>query len=284
MDLTTMWFYIFPIISILSIILSSDVSAVTPTSLFTTSCVPGSQQTSFPNCNNFNNYATCADKSTDQEWKSCLCNQDYLNSLFGCESEMRLCFESDRLDTTYEEALSLWHSLCNTFTTFSASTPPVSVVSASYDIFCGDNGVQSACTTASLLFDQCTSSFSSNNARFTSCLCQPRFLSLDYSCEYLGNTSCLGIPATAPNMVGYPCPNFAEIIGTGIASQSVVTVSLPNTITGPIVTPAPSSTIGTPIATATSTSKSTSNRVCLRNGLYRNIWPFQLLLLGLLWL
>jgi hypothetical protein len=138
-----------------------------------------------------------------------------------CESEMRVCFESDRLDINYEEALSLWHSLCNTFTTFSPSTPPVSVISSNYDAFCIDNNLHSACATAQLLSDQCESSFSSDNGGFTSCLCQPRFLSLDYSCEYLGNTSCLGIPATMSNLIGYPCPNFAPIIGTGIVSSLI---------------------------------------------------------------
>lgn len=136
-----------------------------------------------------------------------------------CESEMRLCFEDNSLDDTYQSALSLWHSLCNTFITFSPTTPAVSAINTSYDALCG-NAIEEDCTTAQIILEQCSNSHT-DNVLFTSCLCQPQFLSLDYTCEFLGNTSCLGVPATLSSLAGYQiCPNFGEIIGTGIVNES----------------------------------------------------------------
>jgi len=239
----------------IGIIPSFAVFAAAQSSLFSTSCVPGSQQTAFPNCDRFNNYTTCAVPSnTNEEWKDCLCNQDYINSLPGCESEVRLCFLDTRLDLTYQTALSLWHSLCNTFTTFPTTTPTLSTISASYDALCGDSAIGEACATARLLFDDCSSSFSAPNL-LTSCVCQPQFLSLDYSCEYLGNTSCLGIPATVEELVGYGCSNFGAVIGTGIASHSIVTVSAFTTGSSSN-TPAPTRSL--PIASQTATTTKSS--------------------------
>jgi hypothetical protein len=131
---------------------------------------------------------------------------------------MRVCFESNQLGPNYGEALSLWHSLCNTFTTFSYSTPQVNAFSTDFNALCIDNNAYSACVTAQEIYDDCSNSFSSDNVRLTSCFCQPRYLSLDYTCEFIGNTSCLGIPAITSNLQGYACPNFAAIIGTGIVS------------------------------------------------------------------
>jgi hypothetical protein len=131
---------------------------------------------------------------------------------------MRLCFEDNWLDPSYESALSQWHSLCNTFITFSPTTPPVSTITVSYDALC--NGVEEACATAKLLFDQCDGSYT-NDVHFTSCVCQTRFLILDYSCEYLGNTSCLDILANTSLLLGYNCPDFAAVIGTGILSDVI---------------------------------------------------------------
>jgi hypothetical protein len=56
------------------------------TTSFSPSCIPGSPQTAFPNCDHFLNFGnTCPYLSTDQAREECLCNQDYVNSLFGYE-------------------------------------------------------------------------------------------------------------------------------------------------------------------------------------------------------
>jgi hypothetical protein len=141
---------------------------------------------------------------------------------------MRLCFEDNRLDIQYESALSLWSGLCSTFTTFSATTPSISAVATSYDALCGDR-VDRFCGSANLIVNQCDYSFTQESL-FTSCLCQPNFLILDYNCEYLGNISCLGVPATMSSLVGYNCPNFGAVIGTGIVSE-VYLVELSSSLT-----------------------------------------------------
>src|SRR5450756_2238356 len=81
-DIIAIWIYIN---SIIWIIFSFGTFAETTTPL-SASCVQGSQQTALPNCNHFLNFGnTCPYLSTDQEWKQCICNQDYINSLFGCD-------------------------------------------------------------------------------------------------------------------------------------------------------------------------------------------------------
>jgi hypothetical protein len=73
------WIYSFVIVSNICSSALADTS-----SLFSPSCVPGSQQTAFPNCNHFLYFGnTCPYLPTNQAWKECLCNQDYINSLFG---------------------------------------------------------------------------------------------------------------------------------------------------------------------------------------------------------
>ena len=131
---------------------------------------------------------------------------------------MRVCFQDGHLDYAYQSALSLWHSLCNTFLppSLAVTTPPLGTITATYRPLCP--GAVDACQTAQLLYDNCGNTFKTPDAAFTSCVCQPRFLSLDYQCNFAGNTSCLGIPATLSNLIGYGCPNFQSIIGTGLVS------------------------------------------------------------------
>lgn len=130
---------------------------------------------------------------------------------------MRLCFEDNYFDSDYEKYLGQWHSVCDTFlgsAVTKITTPPLSTLTAIYDTACNPQ----ACQTAKLLFDGCTHSFSNDDAPFTSCLCQPRWIVADYECAFIGNTSCKGIPATLSNLVGYDCPNFQSVIKTGLVS------------------------------------------------------------------
>jgi len=140
-----------------------------------------------------------------------------------------LCLGNDAEDVNYQEALSAWHSLCNTFlpSSLTITTPPLSTITATFVDNCPAEA--KACETAKLIYDNCGISFTNFGAPFTSCYCQPAWLSLDYQCEYVGNTSCAGIPATLSELVGYDCPNFQEVIGTGLVSivhRSVVKTCL----------------------------------------------------------
>jgi hypothetical protein len=122
---------------------------------------------------------------------------------------MRLCFESDEMDPSFESGLSQWHTLCNALSFFAPTTPSISSITTYYDYNNLCDG--EACATAKLLFDSCAGTFT-DDARYTSCICAPSFLTLDYSCEYLGNTSCEGIPATLSNLIGYGCSNFPAVL------------------------------------------------------------------------
>lgn len=59
-------------------------------------------------------------------------------------------------------------------------------------------------------------------SQLSSCYCQPEFLALAYSCEYIGNVSCLQTEATLSSVWGYSyCKNFQSVIGTGIVSNFI---------------------------------------------------------------
>ena len=134
-----------------------------------------------------------------------------------CESELRLCFESNELDSTFDEGVQSWHSLCDTYVTFSPTTKALSSVTQSIDgDFCNFD-VHSACKSAQLLLSSCThSSIITDELRFSSCLCAPQLLSLDYTCEVFGNSSCFYTDATLSSLILYSCSNFQDVIGTGL--------------------------------------------------------------------
>jgi hypothetical protein len=72
-----------PIFALLSTMHTHHVAADATTSP-SYSCVPGSQVTALPNCDNFLGFFnTCPNLPSKQEAKSCFCVQDSLNALFG---------------------------------------------------------------------------------------------------------------------------------------------------------------------------------------------------------
>src|SRR5439155_14855 len=96
---------------------------------------------------------------------------------------------------------------------------PAAVSFAPYpDQFCQD--IRSACFTAKNLIDECiTYAGDTTTESWSSCTCRSSFLRMDYSCEYMGNKTCLGIGATLSSVWGYiGCDNFASVIGTGLVS------------------------------------------------------------------
>lgn len=136
---------------------------------------------------------------------------------FSCESELRLCFESTDLDDNMVEGISSWHSVCDTYITYSPTTPVLSTITSTYDAaFC--ESAELACLSEEVALDKCTTI--TDISSFDECSCQPSILRYDYTCQYLGNSSCLGIEAAYSNLIGYSdCPNFNQVIGGGIVSH-----------------------------------------------------------------
>jgi hypothetical protein len=95
-------------------------------------------------------------------------------------------------------------------------------MSVGYDNNFCMNVVAPACRSASILFHTCYDSITSPGvAQLTSCICKPEVIRHDYTCQFLGNTSCEGTAATVSNLLEYSwCSNFQSVIGTGPVSWS----------------------------------------------------------------
>ncbi|KAM5358812.1 hypothetical protein ACJZ2D_014953 [Fusarium nematophilum] len=189
-------------------------------------CNAGSDVTTFPACNLFlNSGDSCATVLDRPGKQDCLCNQDYLDSLYGCENELRLCFLNDDLDSTFESGILSWESLCGSVVTFSPTTLAASAYTAHPEELCGE--VKKACLTAKNLLNECLSYVSERDtSSFSSCTCRPQLLRLDYSCEYIGNASCLATDVALTSLSGYSwCDNFASVIGTGLPAVGEITQS-----------------------------------------------------------
>ena len=100
-----------------------------------------------------------------------------------------------------QEVLSDWHKDCDGFITFSPTTPVLSVPSFTFNA--------EACSiayTACYLWTKSISTCTANELSHTqsnvnsNCLCNITHLSLASACEYGGNKTCRGIPATLSNI------------------------------------------------------------------------------------
>ncbi|KAF4462836.1 hypothetical protein FALBO_10349 [Fusarium albosuccineum] len=182
-------------------------------------CNAGSDVTEFPACNKFLNFGdSCATVLGRPAKQDCLCNQDYLDSLYACENELHLCYLNDDLDDTFESGVMSWDSLCGSVVTFSPTTLSASPYTAHPDQLCAE--VKKTCLTGHSLIDECLSYVSDEDtSSFSSCTCQPQLLRLDYSCHFIGNASCLVTDVALSSLRGYSeCDNFASVIGTGLVS------------------------------------------------------------------
>ncbi|KAK0718019.1 hypothetical protein B0T26DRAFT_676243 [Lasiosphaeria miniovina] len=185
-----------------------------------TKCAAGSLVTALPSCDYFNGRLnSCPDLPTVEQRRACLCNQDFFNSMFECESELRLCFLAKNLDSTIENAVEEWHQACDKYAAVTLTTPPVSTIASTMqrnDDFCLTD-VVSACQSALIGLSRCSNSMH-DATQFSSCTCQPQLLSNAYTCEYLQTVSCMHASNFAvSDMVFYSlCDNFASVIGTGL--------------------------------------------------------------------
>jgi hypothetical protein len=114
--------------------------------------------------------------------------------------------------------LSVWHSICDNSISFTPTTLPLSTITALYnEDYC--TTAFSSCASVSYELGQCQLSYGSVGSTVLSCLCQPKILSLEYTCDFLGNISCQQISAALTNMVAYPyCTNLLSVLGPAAAS------------------------------------------------------------------
>ncbi|PMD41721.1 hypothetical protein L207DRAFT_582152 [Hyaloscypha variabilis F] len=134
-------------------------------------CVSGSGITTFPNCNYFSETSDqCNSYSIRSQLLACYCNQPLLNAIYNCESEARICFGDDDEDTVIQNDLATWHNLCDTYITFSPTTPLVSTVSGGTVDFEACTVGESACARQSVLVTSC--SLSAKGTSFFPCVCE----------------------------------------------------------------------------------------------------------------
>ncbi|PMD57429.1 uncharacterized protein K444DRAFT_53885 [Hyaloscypha bicolor E] len=218
-------------------------------------CLPGGGVTSFSNCPAlFSSINYCNEPSVitaGPDPFACICNQDYLNLLFGCHDEERLCIGDTDLDAGFQSGLGAWNSACEALTTAAITTPLVSsiIVSANLD-WC--TTVFLACESFSVSQEDCSSSYSGEY--FFSCACKPNILSLMYTCQFLANTSCLDSSAALTNLVYYGyCPSLVSVLGP-LVNETAPALT-PATITSngnPSNTPSNPETLTAPLAPGSS--------------------------------
>ena len=169
-----------------------------------------------PSCDYLNNTYTQCNDLTGNALNSCVCTQKLLSSIFelvpsnplyfapkrltstrSCESEYRQCLDSYEEDGEIQQVLANWHSECDTFVTFAPTTPVLSTPTFTIgNPIC--TNIESICTFGGSITRACKESFPSDSqtASLYSCLCQSSLLSAASVCEYDGNITCLGTPAT----------------------------------------------------------------------------------------
>ncbi|KAK3939011.1 hypothetical protein QBC46DRAFT_388881 [Diplogelasinospora grovesii] len=224
-------------------------------------CVGPVTATAFSQCDYMQSkLSACASTASARTARQdCLCNQILFNAIVDCESELQVCLQADGTDGTdgsLQAGVYSWHSLCDAYvsTSFTPTTPVLSSIGTSFDQFCVETA-EPVCQSAKKSFDICTNSITNAAQISASCVCQPAFLSLDYTCEYLGNISCLATSATMSELIGYGCSNFAQVVGTApVTPTSGSTVSLDIRTTQP--TPGSSGGSGSGVATPTTSSRS----------------------------
>ena len=115
-----------------------------------------------------------------------------------------------------DEAFSSWHQLCDSGATFQPTTAPLSEISSDRnDNYCLTL-IRGACTSVEAGLASCLDpGVITNGALFTSCSCAPALIIQGYSCEFLGNTSCLATGATLESLaISSGCDNFASVISS----------------------------------------------------------------------
>ncbi|KAM7210656.1 hypothetical protein V8F06_013955 [Rhypophila decipiens] len=209
----------------------------------------------------------CPNKPTHDERVHCMCNIEFLDTLQGCQAELADCFQK-KLNDDLEPAFSAWHDGCDKYITLPPVTKPATTTttdSFSYDEDFCLTAAKQACESAHIQLNQC-SSFKTDPGQFSTCMCDPRILRNEYTCEILLATRCLGISAAVTDMsLSAACDNFESVVGTGLPDAATTTIHL-STTTTPALEPA--TPIGTTPTIPLSTTPPTPMNGAARSTLY----------------
>jgi hypothetical protein len=145
------------------------------------------------------------------------------SNLTSCENEARLCLQSPVLDSTYQDEVEIWHSACDSFISFSVTTPAISSMPESLDYgVCGQ--IYLACESGSVGRVSCASSATATT-NLLSCLCQPRMTSLFSSCDFDANVSCYGLPGNTDGIPGHAFCSEFQSVTVGSFNHSVISTA-----------------------------------------------------------
>lgn len=133
---------------------------------------------------------------------------------FSCNNEERLCIGATSLDYDFRNDYNCWYSICDHFISHTPSLAPLSSITAPYDVaFC--TTARDACREMKNSRSLCQIGYTRGDptASASSCFCSPPVLSLEYTCSFLGNISCIQVPGHFTRMTGWTlCENFEDVL------------------------------------------------------------------------
>ena len=141
-----------------------------------------------------------------------------------CNNEERLCLGAKIIDYGFVNYYNCWYSICDPIIRHTPTLPPLSSITAPYNSnFC--KTASSACVEMKDSRSLCEIAYTSGEptTSVSKCFCSPPVLSLEYTCSFLGNISCLQVPAHFTRMTGWTiCSNFDSVL---TVAPSVVSTS-----------------------------------------------------------
>jgi len=126
-----------------------------------------------------------------------------------CENEWRSCLDSDEEDSGAQYVLSEWNKECDSFISFTPTTPSLLSLTSTYAGVASCEDIQSVCALVTSTGLQCASSYpqQSQSSQFLDCMCQEPVISAASVCEFDGNITCHDQPATLTNIaIWRACP------------------------------------------------------------------------------
>lgn len=134
-----------------------------------------------------------------------------------CESEFRLCYQNDRFDYYPQSIVKNWHEQCDSYITFSPTTPALSnptttrptIVGGTLQAICTD--FLTSCAILSSAEAQCWALDHDLTASSAlDCACSTSLLSLASVCLYDANITCRGADAHLSDIALFNICNVSD--------------------------------------------------------------------------
>ncbi|KIW90034.1 uncharacterized protein Z519_09464 [Cladophialophora bantiana CBS 173.52] len=75
----------------------------------------------------------CGAKDSEEVKLECVCAQEYLSSLYDCESDVQKCLASHVFDNQFQAEINEWHRRCDSRVSSTMTTPPLPTITQTYD-------------------------------------------------------------------------------------------------------------------------------------------------------